>query len=223
MFSICMRQVSKIFIRGNIDQAHLLQRYILALTELDLRVGGKGEPSSRTSPSLHPPHQVLDPINNLQTTSTINEPDVSRVEPSIGVNRLLSLVGVVKVLGDDGRATSKDLSTRVRLVGGEVAHVRNVAKADLDTSRGRTDGAIRVVVAFVAASCGSTVLGLTVSIYSRESAKSAGDSEGPRARYLPLRDVAAQSHLEEGENVRVDGRRACTDPLNVASESHADL
>lgn len=124
-----------------VNTLNLLQRNVLALAELD---------------------DVLHAVNDLQTASGVDLSDVAGVHPSIRVDGLGGILGVVEVALEDVGAADADLTARVGRVLVGVAHLSNVDELDLiagldlpggadcigvlrDTLGGRTDSLSQAV------------------------------------------------------------------------------
>lgn len=96
-------------------------------------------------------YEVLDPVDNLESTDFVDGGDVAAVQPSIGVVSFpgLGLVVVVcvhhkqgfngkaleRTVWNDDLAASADLSARVRLVGAKIAELRRESAGARDTMR----------------------------------------------------------------------------------------
>jgi hypothetical protein len=72
-------------------------------------------------------HDVLDTVNDLQSTAVVDHTDVSRVEPSLFVNRLACVLGILVVALQSHRSADENLPSRIRLVGGSVLFIRVLA------------------------------------------------------------------------------------------------
>jgi len=128
---------------------------------------------------------VLPADDELEATEFVDGADVTSVEPTIGVNRLGSLLLVAEVLLELRCRADQQLTTRVRLVGGHVLHVRHVEQSALCV-RSNTTAVASGEVALVLDECNGVSLGKTVS----------------------LCEVGSEDDAEELMQTGINGRRA---------------
>jgi len=138
---------------------------------------------------------VFGAVNNFDRTVGENLANVTRVEPSILIKGFFVLIRALVV--PRGHVTSKklDFSTRVRLVGGEILHLRKIFQSELGAFQNSAN----------MSSPGVFSLGHTAC-------------SGCLRQSIPFVDRSAERNLKEVHHVNVDGSGASHHLLYISSK-----